>query len=225
MDPRLSDGGILKGAAIGDVLRQLDLPERIEDLDRPFIAVATDLGTGREVWLRDGDLAQAVRASVSIPGVFAPQRDGERFLLDGGLVNPVPGSAARALGARQIIGVDPNAKFGRPLWTPSDGGMMRDLVRSGWFQSLPEPLRGLAPDAGSAPPAPDMMEVISASIDVMTEAIRRTRQAVDPVDVLLDVDLSQVSVMEFHRAQEAIAAGRHAAEAQIDALCALTGAE
>ncbi|NRB36309.1 MAG: patatin-like phospholipase family protein [Rhodobacteraceae bacterium] len=227
MDLRLADGGVLKGAAIGEVLRSLDLPDRIENLPKPFIVVATDMATGREVWLRDGSLDHAVRASASIPGVFAPQRDGDRFLLDGGLTNPIPISTARALGARRIIGVNPNAKLNRPLWTPSQGGGLRDLIGQSWTARLPSALRGWfdgdAKDGDAKEvQAPDMIQVMSTSIDTMTEAIGRARLAVDPADVMLNADASHISVLELHRADEAIAAGRAAAEEAREALAALT---
>ena len=90
MDPALRHGGLMGGKAILDLLKEIGLPERIEDLEKPFIAVATDMETGREVWLQDGDLLDAIRASVSIPGVLSAHKVGSRWMLDGGMISPVP---------------------------------------------------------------------------------------------------------------------------------------
>jgi NTE family protein len=98
--------GILKGDKFNDFLRSNFLDEEITELPHPFAAVATDLQSGREVWLREGRVVDAVRASIAIPGLFTPcERDG-KLLVDGGLVNPVPVSLCRAMGADFVIAVD-----------------------------------------------------------------------------------------------------------------------
>jgi NTE family protein len=105
MDLTAGRGGFISGARVFDQLRNGAPDPRIEDLEKTFAAVATDIETGREVWLREGSLQEAVRASVSVPGLFAPYRYGDRWLVDGGLVNPVPVSVCRALGADVVIAV------------------------------------------------------------------------------------------------------------------------
>jgi NTE family protein len=111
VDVTVGRGGLVAGREIANVLGQWGLDCDFSELDRTFLAVATDLQSGREVWLQDGALLPAVRASVSLPGLFAPQLIGDRWLLDGGLTNPVPISAARALGADVVIAVNPNSKL------------------------------------------------------------------------------------------------------------------
>ncbi|SMX35974.1 patatin-like phospholipase family protein [Maliponia aquimaris] len=221
LDPRMDRGGLIAGAAVTRVLQELGLPERIEDLPKPLLVVATDMATGREVWLREGPLIPAVRASISIPGVFAPQRLDGRWLLDGGLINPVPTSAVRALGARRTIAVNPNAKHGRKLWEgqPPQDVWQRFGVED-WRAGLPEPLRAMLPE-GRREAVPAYMEVVSVSIDILTEFLRKAREAVDPADVMLEADLLELSVMELFRAAEAIDEGARIAQAAAGRIAAL----
>ncbi|MBR9653409.1 patatin-like phospholipase family protein [Thalassovita aquimarina] len=210
LDIRPGSGGIVAGSEIVTLIDDLDLPERVEDLDMPFAAVATDMETGREVWLREGSLKDAVRASVALPGVISPHRVGEHWMLDGGLTNPVPVSVARAMGAEVTIAVNPNAKLKGKIW---------DRSAWTWQAMLPELPEGLAkmilPTPNDDSP-PSYAEVVSTSIDVMTEQIRRARLAGEPPHVLLNADLSDLSVLEFHRADEAIDEGRRIVAAQKD---------
>ncbi|MDA7424613.1 patatin-like phospholipase family protein [Thalassococcus lentus] len=224
LDLRLDRGGLVEGSAITQVLSEIGLPDRIEDLDRPFLAVATDMATGREIWLKQGPLIPAIRASIAIPGVFSPCQHDGRWLLDGGLINPVPTSACRALGAARTIAVNPNAKSGNTLWEPKEedsylsrigGEGLRGYLPQGVADWLSEPKQ----ESG-----PAYMDVVSTSIDILTEFLRASRAAVDPADVVLDADLSSVSVMELFRAEEAIAEGQRIASSASDALKTL-GAE
>ncbi len=213
LDPGLARGGLVQGRAITGILTEIGLPERIEDLSRPFLAVATDMSTGREVWLQRGPLAEAVRASVSIPGVFAPQHLDGRWLLDGGLINPVPTSAVRALGATRCIAVNPNCKHGRKLWTPEPAQDFWDrLGITDLKAQLPDALAGFIGDSQKER-GPAYMDVVSTSIDIMTEFLRKSREAVDPADVMLEPDLGEIAVMDLFRAAEAIGEGARVAEA------------
>ena len=108
MDVKLSSGGLINGKLVVGFLRGLGVTERIEDLPKSYAAIATDLETGREIWLQSGPIDEAVRASIAIPGIFSPARIGEKWLVDGGLSNPVPVSVCRALGADIIIAVNLN---------------------------------------------------------------------------------------------------------------------
>ena len=107
MDPTLR-GGLIKARKVFEALAE-HLPDRpIESLPIPFAAVATDLSNGHEVWLREGSLLDALRASVAVPGLVKPEYLDGRWLVDGGLVNPVPVSLCRAMGAGSVIAVDLN---------------------------------------------------------------------------------------------------------------------
>ncbi len=120
MDVRLN-GGMLKGGKLMEFFRRNFIDLSIQDLKKPFGAVATDLETGAEVWLRSGSAIDAIRASIALPGLFAPVWHEDRLLVDGGLVNPVPVSLARAMGADILIAVDLNSDLlGRHLQRARD---------------------------------------------------------------------------------------------------------
>ncbi len=223
VDLHLSGGGLVEGAALAEIFTQLGLPERIEQLDKPFIAVATDMTSGREIWLREGPLIPAIRASIAIPGIFTPWRHRGRLLLDGGLVNPVPTSACRALDADITLAINPHGHFGRPLWAPR-----REHASPFWSEAalahfLPESVRSFLPRAAESRSMPNYMDVVLTSIDILTEYVRLTRAAADPAHLLLEADLARMSSLELYRAAEAIQEGRRIVDEQRERIAALMG--
>ncbi len=184
-----------------------DADTRIESLAVTFAAVATDLGSGREVWLQEGPLLDAAWASFSVPGLFPPARHAQHWLVDGGLVNPVPVSLARALGARTVIAVNLNDNLPGRRFVARE----RSLARS-TAQSLSSALRERAPmlfrsrsqDEGSTPWA---LDTVVSAINIMQDRITRSRMAGDPPDIVLTPRLAHIRLLEFHRAGEAIAEG------------------
>jgi NTE family protein len=222
LDLRPTGGGLVAGRAIAKLLAEIGLPDRIEDLPMPFAAVATDMETGREIWLREGPLAEAVRASVAIPGVLSPYRIGKRWMLDGGLTDPVPVSLARALGAEIVIASNPNAKLDGLLWRADHGGAAswRSLLAA-LPDRLREAVQPLVPGTSEAESAPTYIDVLATAIDVMSEQIVRSRLAGDPPQVLLSANLSRITILDLHRAVEAIEEGRRMVDAQATHLKAL----
>lgn len=191
------NGGLLKGERLIEFFKKRFVDRPIEDLTRRFGAVATDLLTGSEVWLRQGSTTDALRASAAIPGLFAPViRDG-KLLADGGMVNPVPVSLARAMGADIVIGVDLNADL--------LASHRRALARSdpegasGWLESSETGLK-----------MPSMIDVVTASLHVMQARITRSRMAGEPPDILITPRLAHMGMLDFHRAEPAFNAGREA---------------
>jgi len=183
-------GGLVKGDRLFDFLRGDLLEKRIEGLRRPFAAVATDLVNGREVWLREGPVADAVRASIAIPGLFTPWLEDDRQLVDGALVNPVPVSLVRAMEADFVIAVD--------LGSNTVGRHMRK------------------PAAGKRHPRrPSMVDVVTGSLDIMSVRIARSRLAGEPAEVVIQPRLGGLGLLDYHRGAEAIAEGRAAAELMI----------
>jgi len=224
MDFKLS-GGMLKGERVIEFFRNRFSDRPIEALDIPFAAVATGLHSGSEVWLRTGSTADAVRASMALPGLFTPaQREG-RLLVDGGLVNPVPVSLARAMGADIVIAVDLNADIlGRHLRGPGANGANgaaklpaqapeNDEDTAGWLSRLQDGFASLlpAPDPARVP-TPSLVEVVLASVNIMQVRITRSRMAGDPPEVMIAPQLAHLGLMDFYRAEEAIAEGQRAAE-------------
>lgn len=229
MDFSFSAGGLMRGSVVMQVLSDLGVPDTFEDLAHPLIVVATDMTSGREVWLQKGSVHHAVRGSVSIPGVLRPHWHDGKWLLDGGLTNPVPASACRALGADVTIAINPNAKPENALWQQAAAGesFWEQMSQNSLLSRLVTPLQGMLTtetDLDSATPIPpNYAEVVSVSIDIMTEFVRKARAATDPPHLTLNMELGQISLLEMHRAGEAIDAGRRAVQdraAEITELCA-----
>lgn len=222
MDFKLT-GGMLKGERVIDFFRSRFSDRPIEALDIPFAAVATGLHSGSEVWLRTGSTADAVRASMALPGLFTPaQRDG-RLLVDGGLVNPVPVSLARALGADIVIAVDLNADLiGRHLrHGPAQAAVPASEPSIGWLQNLQRSLgwhRDEAAAQDATPPIPPVLEVLTSGIHIMQVRITRSRMSGDPPEFTIAPRLSHLSLLDFHRAHEAIEAGEQAAQESLGLL-------
>jgi NTE family protein len=201
----------------------------IQALEKPFIAVATDLKTGREVWLDRGPLLAAVRASIALPGLLTPVKRGERWLVDGGLVNPVPVSVCRALGAEVVLGVNLNADvlgrraLARQSRQEESDAESAPLGLGGIADQLGASLRRgtdslIASLRGSRPDTPHLFEVLAGALNIMQDRITRSRAAGDPPDVMLVPRLAQLGLLEFHRAADAIAEGRRSVERMLPAL-------
>jgi NTE family protein len=214
------NGGLIKGEKLIGFFRNHFVDRDIRELARPFGAVATDLHRGREVWLREGPVTDAVRASIALPGLFTPVQLGGRWLVDGGLVNPVPVSLCRAMGADLVIAVDLNTdRLGRHL-KPKPAKMPRKRAATE-PETLADAVRmrietgmsqlGISHEAG--PKIPAMLDVVASSINIMQVLITRSRLAGDPPDITMAPRLADLGLMEFHRAGVAIDAGRRAAEA------------
>jgi NTE family protein len=218
MDVSLGSGGLVEARKIEALLEQLELSERIETLERPFCAVATDMETGREIWLKRGPTYRAVRASAGIPGVMSPIHYQGHWLLDGGLTNPVPVSALRVMGAEILIAVNPSGKAHGKIWSPPE-----QKPGAGSWLSAVLPFGIPAPDT-SAPElvAPNYFDVLTAALDVMEDTIRRARLAGEPPHITLNSAFDEFGVLELYRGAEAIEEGRRmvmAQEAQIREVC------
>ena len=205
-------GGLIKGEKLIEFFTRYFVDHDFSALPKPFACVATDLETGREIWLKEGSVAAAVRASIAIPGLFTPQSHQGRLLVDGGLVNPVPVSLCRALGADIVIAVD--------LGSDRTGHLRR---RNGlpspnnWRQRLLQRL-GRNGANGEEQMLPSLVEVLMASVHIMQVRISRSRLAGEPAEMVLEPRLAGIGLMDYHRGEEAIAEGRAAVERMWPAL-------
>ena len=215
-DLHLSSGGLIEGRRIESFLDELGISGSIESLDVRFGTVATELRSGREIWLQKEPIGRAVRASIGVPGILTPARyeDGG-WLVDGGLVNSVPTSLARALGADIVIAVRVNSYALESLIRrdgDDDTAASAPVLRvPQWLSNAVNPI--LERVLRAAPEYPSYFEVLSNSLDIMEDRITRMRLAGDPPDVLLRPVLTDYTWLDFHRAKEAIAAGWACAEA------------
>jgi NTE family protein len=201
-------GGLISGNRLFTLFRnQLFEKRDISELPVKFGAIATELATGREVWLQHGDLLDAVRASCAMPGVFAPVlRDGA-VLVDGGLVNPVPVSMCRAFGADVVVAID--LSWGK-LGSYRDRGLQVHPAQQdpSWLARVLRRTR----KEGEEARVPSIFEVFNTSLDIVEQRVARSRLAGDPADVLITPVLPHFGTMEYHRSAEAITEGKAAVE-------------
>jgi len=224
LDPVWPREGLLSGVRATEYLRSLVGDWRIEDLPIPYAAVAVDLVSGEEIWIRSGRLLDAIRASISLPGIFVPVRQGARLLVDGAIRNPVPVSPLEVLGAEVRVAVNLHAQPVREL----EPRVRRHSVVSrigGAFETGLARLRGRPRPEGEPEPelpaGPNLLEIITASMSVLEHEIARHRLAHEPVDVVLAPDVRGIRSFEFHKAERAVGAGRKELDAKLPEIRAL----
>lgn len=222
MDVSLSSG-LLRGERLMDFFRRNYTDHPLEELAIPFAAVATSLRTGAEVWLRHGSTLDAVRASIALPGLFAPALREGSVLVDGGLVNPVPVSLARAMGADVVIAVDLGSDIlgYHPRAHPPVEAPAGEVGE--WIRKLQGNLEALIPaPTPDGPRMPSMLDVLTTSINIMQVRISRSRMAGEPPDLIVAPRLAHFGLLDFHRAKEAIEEGKRAVERIVHNLPALS---
>jgi len=226
LDVVFPKSGLIDGNRIAEFVRSHVKEKNIEDLLLPFCAIATDLATGNELTIREGNIIEAVRASIAIPGIFTPSKRNNRILVDGGLVNPVPVSAVREMGADLVIAVDLNhdivGKRGivktptsnSPVfpqdketdYDATNGGRMLEALQRR-FETLDLPALTHIRQWMTRDPAPNIFEIIMSSISIMEAQITAIRLKTDNPDMLIQPHLGHIRFLEFNKAQEAIVAG------------------
>lgn len=240
LDPILPTTGLIDGKKVGRFMAEL-LPVRtFEELLIPLAVVATDIETGEALIIRKGELLPALQAAVAFPGIFSPVRFGDRFLVDGGLRNPVPVDVVRELGAEKVIGVcaipavhkqPAEAFLGIGPQQPASHLAWREIFDPNRIEQLLRELWPGKPPAGQTEndgaqtrKPPGIMRVCAQSIAIMENEITDLRLALNDSDLLIRPDLNNITLLEFHRAAEAISAGETAACSQLLHIRALTEA-
>lgn len=206
------NGGLVKGEKLMSFFSAYFVDHDFAALDLPLACVATDLGNGREVWLREGSVAAAVRASIAVPGLFTPVEREGRLLVDGGLVNPVPVSLCRAMGADIVIAVDLGSDLvGQALRRSVEDVPVADTNEVAGADAIGSAFsRWRRNRRRRAESLPSLLGVLSTSIHIMETRISRSRLAGEPADVLLTPRLGHMALMDYHRGLEAIEEGRAA---------------
>jgi NTE family protein len=230
LDVRLNGSGLIGGeklaakleASLGNVL--------IEELPAKFASVAAEVRTGHEIWLTHGRLVEAMRASYALPGIFSPMLIGDRWLIDGGLVNPVPVSAARALGAEIVIAANVSSdvfarsttiySHGAPVEVPEtvitpEAPKETTKRRFGKFFS---PERTVKREFFGSAGRPGISSVMIDAFNIMQDRITRARLAGDPPDLLISPRVGQIGWFDFHRASDLIEFGARATERALDTI-------
>ena len=223
LDISLSGSGLIGGGHLAAQLETGLKESRVEDLPIRFAAIATEFNTGHEIWLTRGRLSDALRASYSLPGIFPPVLIGGRWLVDGALVNPVPVSAARALGARLVIAVNLNSDlFGRGTIIASHGPDENEVApeppKANGFRRMFSGERSLRRQFFGRRGRPGLPTVMVEAFNVMQDRITRARLAGDPPDVLISPRLGGIGWFDFHRATDAVDIGNEATTKALDAV-------
>lgn len=176
--------GLVEGKKVEKFLRDYLGDLKIEDLEIPFACVATDFYTGSEVILKSGDLVTAVRASISIPGIFKPVKMNGMMLVDGGVVNPVPVEVVRNLGAEVVIAVDVTPNVSQNVISSGNGAVMKgDYSHS--KKNFYDP--------------PNVFEIIIGSIGIMETQINKMRMKSEKPDVIITPELNGLGLFDFHK--------------------------
>ncbi|MBC8049963.1 MAG: patatin-like phospholipase family protein [Chitinophagales bacterium] len=230
LDLALPGSGLINGNRLASRLSEHLEPFLIEQLDAKFIAVATELGTGHEIWLNKGPLVRAMRASYALPGLFKPMRVNGRWMMDGAFVNPIPVSACLAMGARYVIAVNLHGGgLSRVTHIPHETEVDDDLPLV--ETAAEKPARSLNPMSflrrqflARKDDAPGISRVMMEAFNITQDRIARSRLAGDPPDLMITPSLDGFGLFDFHRADFAIARGEEAARPYLNDLTAFAAA-
>ncbi|MDA9434866.1 patatin-like phospholipase family protein [Bradyrhizobium sp. CCBAU 51627] len=226
LDIRLNGSGLIGGEKLASRLEESIGQTLIEDLPMKYASVATEVRTGHEIWLTRGRLVEAMRASYALPGIFSPVMIGDRWLVDGALVNPVPVSAARALGAEIVIAVN----LSTDVFTHSttihahgampapDGPMTEEPPVKRRFARIFSPEKTVKREFFGSAGRPGISSVMVDAFNIMQDRITRARLAGDPPDLLITPRVGQFGWFDFHRADDLIAHGARAAERALESI-------
>lgn len=217
MDLSFSGASLITGERLKAALDQELDALNVEDLPIPFAAVATEVGTGHEVWLQRGPLAQAIRASYALPGIFEPVRFGNRWLFDGALVNPVPVTVCRAMGAEFVIAVNVTADtMYRARVIRDDPVAAQRAAEAGPFGEKPDIsfVDRILPRYFDRQPgeAPNVATAMIDAFNIIQDRILRSRLAGDPPDATITARMEDIGMFDFHKADQLIQVGRSAAK-------------
>ena len=229
LDIRLNGSGLIGGAKLAAELETALGKSLIEDLPVKFATVATEVRTGHEIWLTHGPMVDAMRASYALPGIFSPVLVGDRWLVDGALVNPVPVSAARALGAEIVIAANLSSDVFTHSTTIYSHGPTAGVSVSVMAEAVPEPRkrgigkffsaeRTMKREFFGGGGRPGISSVMVDAFNIMQDRITRARLAGDPPDLLISPRVGEIGWFDFHRADDLIAHGTRAAERAIDSI-------
>lgn len=191
-DPAVMKNGMFKGKKVHRLINRLIQDKKFKDCQIPCMAIATDLNSGEEVRLDKGNIADAIRASISLPGIFMPIKHKKHHLVDGGILNPLPISAVRKMGADIVIAVDLSQEYIKEKQVKRSRHTPEKKWRLGqWLR----------------PEYPNMIDVIEGAVFLMQKTVTEKNLMTDPADLLLSLNLSSASLFDFHKAKKLIEEG------------------
>jgi NTE family protein len=229
IDPVLPTSGLTDGKKLVAFMSELIPARNFSDLRYPMAVTATDINTGEAIIIKQGDLLEALRAGLAFPGIFSPVRFGQRFLVDGGLCTPIPTDVARKLGAEKIIGVCtiPAVNKKTPeTFLPARHGLSRKVNRWRDFFSthrIEQAFRSVMGEETAQPEhdpsenlkTPNIFRVCAQSVAIMENVINELHLRQNPNDLIIRPKLDGITLLEFHRAKEVIAAGEASTRAAL----------
>ncbi len=221
LDLNLTGNSLITGRRICTSLEAHLKHLRIEKLEKKFVAVATEMSSGHEVWMNKGHLVEAMRASYALPGIFKPVQINGRWLFDGAMVNPVPVSVCRALGASVVIAVNLNSDlFGKGTVIPSHEA--KEITEEQPPTALPSTTSSMSKLRkhffGESNGAPGLSNIMLDAFNITQDRIARARLAGDPPDIMISPRVSSIGLFDFHRGAELIEQGMEAAHRAKDDL-------
>jgi len=221
LDVSITGGGLIGGGRLAARLEENLGDTPIEALPIRFATITTEIGTGHEIWLTRGRLVDAMRASYALPGIFPPIELDGRWLVDGALVNPVPVSAGRVLGARLVIAVNVNTDIiGRSMIMSGDSEAQTvpsDIAPAmGGLRAMFGAEHSIKRQFVGNSRRPSLPSVMIDAFNIMQDRIARARLAGDPPDVMITPRLGRIGFFDFHRAEDIIEHGARAAERELD---------
>jgi NTE family protein len=226
LDIRLNGSGLIGGDKLAAQLEAALGQTLIEELPLKFATVATEVRTGHEIWLTHGRMVDAMRASYALPGIFSPVLIGDRWLVDGALVNPVPVSAARALGAEIVIAANLSSDvfthsttiFSHGAATVEPAPVVEPAPSKRGIGRFFSPERTMKREFFGSAGRPGISTVMVDAFNIMQDRITRARLAGDPPDLLISPRVGQIGWFDFHRADDLIAHGARVAERAIESI-------
>ncbi len=225
LDFKLRGSGLFGGKKLHELMVKNFGNTEISDLKTPFMAIGCELMTGHEIWLREGPLIDAVQASFALPGVFEPFCHQGRWLVDGALVNPVPVSACRALGAELVIAVNLSEDiYGRAraqregLVGTGQYGVFTEFMKAETFTSNPISQALMRKLLATKEDSPSIFANMVASLNIVQNRLSRSRLAGDPPDIMITPRAGHIGLMEFHRSEELIEIGKKACMEEYDTI-------
>jgi len=214
-DVSINSGGMIIGDNFTNFLMNFFANITIESLDIPFKSVACDIISGKEIYFNSGPLHEAIRASMSLPGLFAPYKYKDCLLIDGGIVNPVPVSICRQMNADFVIAVNLNKDVVGKHFSENQPKTFQFIPESfNALNNLSDMIKkrlkygaNIIPQINDNKKSPKLLNVLASSINIMQDRITKCRLTSDPPDILIEPKLSHLGLFEYYRAEEAIFKG------------------
>ena len=225
LDFKIRGGGLFGADKLTKIMEDSFGNKNFNELKTPFIAIGCDLMTGHEIWMKEGKMVHAIQASFALPGVFEPVDYQGKWLVDGALVNPVPVSVCRALGADLVIAINLSEDVYGKARAEREGvestgtyGVFSDLALNPVETKSSLSKKIMRQLLGHKRGAPSLFANMVASLNIVQNRLSRSRLAGDPPDIHIAPKCGHIGLMEFHRAEEMIEIGHKAIVEELDSI-------